>query len=123
MLILASDGLYDNLWDEELLAAVAAAVAGLPPPAGSGPSLGGGGGGSSAGLALYQRYQQAAQQLAAALATTASKHAQDTSFRSPWAVELANQQNVSTVCGRSGISWRVLGRSVLPVCGSSEVWG
>lgn len=70
VIIMGSDGLFDNVWDEQLLALVAS----------SGAAGGGGAGGP--------------QVLAAALANTAYRNAQDPAIRSPWAVELANQPQV-----------------------------
>ncbi|GIL76563.1 hypothetical protein Vretifemale_6067, partial [Volvox reticuliferus] len=77
VVILATDGLFDNMWDEELVSMVAAAAASIPS--------------GLAGPAAATAAQPAAQQLAASLVSAAFRHAQDPGFRSPWAVELANQ--------------------------------
>ena len=84
VIIMGTDGLYDNMWDEQIVALATGAVTAL------GPALG-----VTAGMAAAATAQPAAQQLAATLANTAFRHAQDPSFRSPWAVELANQPDVS----------------------------
>ncbi|PNH08619.1 putative protein phosphatase 2C 26 [Tetrabaena socialis] len=79
VIIIASDGLYDNMWDEQLASLAAAAATPASASAAAPPAA---------------AAQAAAQQLAATLANTAFRHAQDPSFRSPWAVELANQPEV-----------------------------
>jgi hypothetical protein len=65
VVILASDGLLDNLWDEQLLAAAAAATAS------AGPALG-----VAAGPAAAAAAAGVAEQLAAGLAGTALRVAQ-----------------------------------------------
>ncbi|GLI71736.1 hypothetical protein VaNZ11_017041 [Volvox africanus] len=77
VIVLATDGLFDNMWDEELVSMVAAAAASIPP--------------GLAGPAAAAAAQSAAQQLSSSLVAAAFRHAQDPGFRSPWAVELANQ--------------------------------
>eukprot|EP00198_Chlamydomonas_reinhardtii_P010923 XP_001700260.1 predicted protein [Chlamydomonas reinhardtii] len=84
VIIMGTDGLYDNMWDEQIVALATGAVTAL------GPALG-----VTAGMAAAATAQPAAQQLAATLANTAFRHAQDPSFRSPWAVELANQPDAT----------------------------
>ena len=91
VVIMATDGLYDNMWDEEI---VSVATTAMSQAAGAATAAAGAGGGG--GFLPVPAAAAAAQQLAATLANTAFRHAQDPSFRSPWAVELANQPNVST---------------------------
>ncbi|KXZ46385.1 hypothetical protein GPECTOR_44g60 [Gonium pectorale] len=81
VIVLATDGLFDNMWDEQLVSLVTAAAAGLPA--------------GVVGPAAAAAAQAAAQQLAAGMANAALRHAQDAAFRSPWAVELANQATAS----------------------------
>lgn len=81
IVVLASDGLYDNMWDEQLVAIIASASAAA-----------GAGTGSHNGMASSPA---AMQQVAAAVANVAFRNAQDASFRSPWSVELANQPSAS----------------------------
>ncbi|GIM16906.1 hypothetical protein Vretimale_19473, partial [Volvox reticuliferus] len=83
VVILATDGLFDNMWDEELVSMVAASAASIPS--------------GLAGPAAATAAQPAAQQLAASLVSAAFRHAQDPGFRSPWAVELANQPAASWI--------------------------
>ncbi|GLI71738.1 hypothetical protein VaNZ11_017043 [Volvox africanus] len=83
VIVLATDGLFDNMWDEELVSMVAAAAASIPP--------------GLAGPAAAAAAQSAAQQLSSSLVAAAFRHAQDPGFRSPWAVELANQPAASWI--------------------------
>ncbi len=69
VIIAGSDGLFDNLWDDEMLALIE--EAGLGPEArGDGSSCDGG----------------AAEKLAKTLAAHAHKNAADKDYRSPWSV-------------------------------------
>jgi len=80
LLILATDGVCDNLHQEELEGLVADFLAGGGP--GGGPGGGGGGGGSAFSAA-------SAAALARAIAAKAAAHGADPAYRSPWVVEAA----------------------------------
>ena len=86
VIILATDGLFDNMWDEQLVSLAAAASSTVPATA--------------VGAFAVAAGQSAAQQLATTLVATAFRQAQDPAGRTPWAVELANQASVRGNRGR-----------------------
>jgi hypothetical protein len=89
VLVAGSDGLFDNLWEEELLGVVAAA----------------GGGGSAAAAA-----QRQAEALAESLVRAASANAGNKKYRGPWAVELEQNGKV-----RLFVWWRCVERAAADV--------
>ncbi|KAL4528610.1 hypothetical protein Ndes2526B_g07275 [Nannochloris sp. 'desiccata'] len=88
VIVMGSDGLWDNLWDHELEIVVAEELEKL----GGGGKFGGGGGGiksaADGGIVdLSYKGQQTVQALAVRLAKLASKHSKDSRYNSPFAVE------------------------------------
>jgi hypothetical protein len=71
LLVMGTDGLFDNMWEDEMLAVIAKEMQKV--------QASGGTAGSTA----------AARQLAEALASVASRNGGDSSYKSPWAVEAA----------------------------------
>lgn len=82
VLVAGTDGLWDNMWDDQLLAIVGAALAE----------------GAAAGAA------STAAALAGRLAEAAAANAADPRYRGPWAVELEQHQKVGRHTGAVGCS-------------------
>ncbi|KAI8463341.1 MAG: phosphatase 2C-like domain-containing protein [Monoraphidium minutum] len=103
VLVAGTDGLWDNLWEEELTAAVAAAGLG-------GGGGGGGGGGAAQGGGAGGGGEAAARALARRLVAKAEANALDPRYRGPWAVELEAHGKVQRGGARGGggrgLAWR-----------------
>jgi len=95
VIVMGSDGLWDNLWDHELEIVVAEELEKLAGVGGGGGTIGNGGGGGESknaagnGGVIDRSYkgQGIMQELAIRLAKVASKHSKDSKYSSPFAAE------------------------------------